>query len=528
MLRRLVILFALSTAVLWASAASASKPADSKIRAAVADLKRYEAEASRLSPSRKASAKRLLKLLDLTAGRLKESKKKKHPSWVAANKRLAALRRNLRRLVSGKNVRKRRRADGKNDDDDRSAKKKSRRKKKSSSKVTPTPVPTPAPTPKSKPSPPAAEAEPTDRDSEIVARQKQIDTLARGQGGPDIALPLIEVEAPKEVPLGEAARVSGIVGDDGSPPRLKINGEPATLFRLGAGDVAIAKHSLVFRIDVPTEKAGPQRFVLEACDATGNCVGEEVVVRIGGVNRPSIDGRNFALVIGNDTYRDMPDLKTAANDAKALADMLVERYDFEAEDVQLLLDADRNDILGAIEALRNELDVDDRLVIYYAGHGQIDQASGEGFWLPVDAVADKTFTWIANDDIRRQLKGLPARHVLVIADSCFSGSLTRSAPANQQIPEDRYFTEIDSHWSRKVISSGGTEPVADSGSGGHSVFAHYLLKTLASNDRPYVTTSELFGRFVRAVANNSDQKPEFGTIAKAGDEGGGDFTFILR
>ncbi|MDP6709172.1 MAG: caspase family protein [Alphaproteobacteria bacterium] len=376
---------------------------------------------------------------------------------------------------------------------------------------------------------PTAAAKPAGRDAEIAALQKQIDALARGQqGGQDTALPLIEVEAPKEVPIGETARIVGVVGDDGSPPRLKVNGEPATLFRLAEGTKAVAKHSLAFRIDVPSEKEGRQQFVLEACDAAGNCVGDEVVVRVGGLNRPSIEGRNFALVIGNNAYRDLPPLKTARNDARALADLLVERYDFDKENVQLLLDADRNTILGAIEGLRSELDVDDRLVIYYAGHGQIDKSTGEGFWQPVDAAADKTSTWIANDDVRRQLKGLPAKHVLVIADSCFSGSLTRSAPANQPIPEDRYFTEIDSHWSRKVISSGGTEPVADSGSGGHSVFAHYLLKTLGQNDRPYITSSELYGRFVRAVTNNSDQKPEFGTISKAGDEGGGDFTFILR
>ncbi len=30
------------------------------------------------------------------------------------------------------------------------------------------------------------------------------------------------------------------------------------------------------------------------------------------------------------------------------------------------------------------------------------------------------------------------------------------------------------------------------------------------------------------MTNNSSQKPEYGTVAGAGDEGSGDFTFILR
>jgi hypothetical protein len=53
------------------------------------------------------------------------------------------------------------------------------------------------------------------------------------------------------------------------------------------------------------------------------------------------------------------------------------------------------------------------------------------------------------------------------------------------------------------------------------------LKALRQNDSPYLTSSALFQGVVRAVANNSSQKPEYGTIANAGDEGYGDFTFIL-
>jgi hypothetical protein len=70
--------------------------------------------------------------------------------------------------------------------------------------------------------------------------------------------------------------------------------------------------------------------------------------------------------------------------------------------------------------------------------------------------------------------------------------------------------------------------VADAGSRGHSVFAYYLLKMLRENDRPYLASFELFGRLVRAVTNNSNQKPQYGTVLEAGDEGAGDFTFILR
>ena len=65
-------------------------------------------------------------------------------------------------------------------------------------------------------------------------------------------------------------------------------------------------------------------------------------------------------------------------------------------------------------------------------------------------------------------------------------------------------------------------------SGGHSVFAHSLLKSLRNNTEPYFTSYDLFSRLDRAVTTNSDQKPVRGTVNTAGEEGSGDFTFILR
>ncbi len=192
------------------------------------------------------------------------------------------------------------------------------------------------------------------------------------------------------------------------------------------------------------------------------------------------------------------------------------------------MNANRSTILRSLSGLRDVLADEDRLLIYYAGHGQIDKATGEGFWQPVDARPDEDFSWIDNGDVRRYLRGMPARHVLVVADSCFSGSLTRSAPNAPAKTTERFFAETDAFVSRKVISSGGTEPVADAGSAGHSIFAYYLLKALRENDQAYLTSFELFSRLARAVTNNSAQKPEFGTIRDAGDEGSGDFTFILK
>ncbi len=54
------------------------------------------------------------------------------------------------------------------------------------------------------------------------------------------------------------------------------------------------------------------------------------------------------------------------------------------------------------------------------------------------------------------------------------------------------------------------------------------LKALTENEASYISAFELFNRLARAVTNNSSQKPEFGVMRDAGDEGAGDFTFIKR
>ena len=379
----------------------------------------------------------------------------------------------------------------------------------------------------------AAAAEPaTTQDQrtqeQLAAIQKQLEALARQRPALDTDLPLIRATVPERVEVGDAKRITGLVGDEGSPPRLKVNGEPVLLFRLRAGQKPIAKHTLAFDIAVDAAAVGGRRYALEACDAAANCIGEMIALEVVAANRPDVRAKNYALLIGNNDHQQLPDLKTAIADATAVAEVLASRYAFERENVRLLLNADCRTILDEIVSLRQKLSQEDRLFLYYAGHGQIDPVTEEGFWQPVDAEVGRDYTWISNSDIRRYLRGMPAKHVLVVADSCFSGSLTRGEGGWRNVPKDRFFTEIDSYVSRTVISSGGTEPVADAGSGGHSVFAYYLLKALRDNDQPYVTSFELFNRLARAVTNNSNQKPEYGTVAGAGDEGSGDFTFILR
>ncbi len=236
-------------------------------------------------------------------------------------------------------------------------------------------------------------------------------------------------------------------------------------------------------------------------------------------------GKYHALVIGNNAYSHLPKLKTAINDASSMAEILERDYGF---NVELLTDATRGDILRAFAKYRANLKFDDNLLVYYAGHGVVDAEVEEGFWLPVDAERDNDANWIANSYLTRNLRALNAKHVMVVADSCYSGTLVRAAPIQVRSARERtaWLKRMAAKRSRTALVSGGLEPVMDSGGGGHSVFARAFLAALAGNDG-VIDGQSLFEKVERPVILNSDQTPDYADIRRAGHDGG-DFLLVRR
>jgi len=237
-------------------------------------------------------------------------------------------------------------------------------------------------------------------------------------------------------------------------------------------------------------------------------------------------GRYFALVIGNDNYRSLPRLETAVADAKAVARVLKHSYGFETT---VLTNATRDSILDALDGFRSRLTKDDNLLIYYAGHGWLDRDADRGYWQPVDADENRRANWLSNGDITDTLKAVQARHVMVVADSCYSGTMTRTASRGVSVTArvPGYVAKLTRLRSRTVLSSGGLEPVADTGSGGHSVFAKALLDVLRDS-AALIDGTDLFAKVRQQVRLNAEQTPQYQNIRMAGHEVGGDFLFVRR
>lgn len=246
---------------------------------------------------------------------------------------------------------------------------------------------------------------------------------------------------------------------------------------------------------------------------TGNQSGGEVT------DPRKIDlGRFHALVIGNNDYRSLPVLKTAINDAKTVAKVLQDSYNY---NIKLILNGTRHNILSSLDGLRKRLSSKDSLLIYYAGHGYYDEDAKRGYWLPVEAERETSADWISNADITDKLKALKSHHVLVVADSCYSGTLTRGLNIRNKSPG--YLQKIFLKRSRTVLTSGGLEPVSDTGGGRHSVFAKEFITVLQEN-KGIIDGTELFSKIRRPVIVNSNQTPQYSDLRFAGHDGG-DFLF---
>jgi len=320
---------------------------------------------------------------------------------------------------------------------------------------------------------------------------------------------------------GSNILVAGITRDDKGVSMVTVNDITAKLNEKGEFSAEILL------------KLGDNLVTVASLDTSGNKAIEQFkLIRQGdSVQMPGnfIDvdnGKKYALVIGINQYQKMTQLNTAVNDAQEISKVLKEYYNF----VPTLLinsDATRSAILKELISLKKKMSANDSLLIYFAGHGWKNKITETSYWMPVDADHD-SIDWIDTKTVIDELRQSQARQILVVADSCFSGTITRDF--NQKfMSEDgnreNFLYKLRLKPTRILISSGGDEPVNDSGGSGHSVFTDVLLRALKKPFDDHFTAEELMTRHIKeSVAGSSKQTPEYKIIQNSGHEGG-DFVF---
>jgi hypothetical protein len=291
-------------------------------------------------------------------------------------------------------------------------------------------------------------------------------------------------------------------------------------------DILKQKEQAISKLQAEVQTREKELDDLEALTVASRGISEPASVAAPSPQPPKLQwGRYHALVIGNNRYGELPNLKTAANDATSIAEVLRNRYGFQT---RVLTDADRYQMLDALESFRAKLTENDNFLLYYAGHGELDRANDQGYWLPVDAELNARTNWISNRQITDILNSMNAKHIMVIVDSCYSGTMARATSTSLEGGRSddakyKWFQSMIGTKSRTVLTSGGLQPVPDSGGGGHSIFANVLLDVLRSN-RDVLEGPLLYqqvARRVKTAANqvNVEQDPRYAPIKFAGDLG---------
>lgn len=207
-----------------------------------------------------------------------------------------------------------------------------------------------------------------------------------------------------------------------------------------------------------------------------------------------------------------------------MGDYLAKSMGFADENIAVLLNeqATKTDLEKYIEHwLPNRVEPGSTVFIYYSGHGAPNPKTGDAFLVPYDG--DPTFVDATGYPLKRlyaQLNKLPAREVVVLLDSCFSGSGGRSVIAKGMRPIVLSVENPLLAGGKAVVlaASKGDQVSSTYDPKGHGLLTYFFLKGLRgeadSNKDGAIELSEVFNyakpqveRTARREYNN-DQTPQ--------------------
>jgi hypothetical protein len=251
-------------------------------------------------------------------------------------------------------------------------------------------------------------------------------------------------------------------------------------------------------------------------------------------------GKDYALLFATDDYDHWPKLKNAISDARSIGQILETQYGFVQPDEAFTLD--REQILGKLRsyAADKQFHDGDQLFIYFAGHGDYDPVTKEGFIVPKDAASPeadpvvRTSRSIPLSQLKDKIEKLGCNHVFIVLDICFGGTIefgvateggTRGSGVGTpvDVPKNEFINRKLKHKCRRYLASVGKEEAPDGPLQGHSPFAAQLLRSLDEDARDdgVVTIGKILTRVERGAQETRDG-------ALLGHEPGGDFLFVHR
>lgn len=216
--------------------------------------------------------------------------------------------------------------------------------------------------------------------------------------------------------------------------------------------------------------------------------------------------KTFAIIIANEKYENVQEVPFAHNDGERMAEYCLKTLGMPTGNVKLVKDATRNDIKFNINWAREIMKAykgEARMLFYYAGHGIPDEASHEGYLLPVDALGSDINTAYSLHDLYDALNSLPAKNTLVLLDACFSGSL-RNGEMMDKARGVAIKAKATLPLGNMVVMSAasGEQTAAPFEANKHGMFTYYILKKLQES-KGETTFGELSDYVTKRVKQSS-------------------------
>ncbi|MFZ5563280.1 MAG: ankyrin repeat domain-containing protein [Thermodesulfobacteriota bacterium] len=190
----------------------------------------------------------------------------------------------------------------------------------------------------------------------------------------------------------------------------------------------------------------------------------------------------YAVVIGIEEYQAIPRSDYSRKDAETMKAYLA-ALGFQERNIELMTDqrATRSGMAKALEAwLPNQVTNQSTVFVYFSGHGAPEPATGEAYLVPYDG--DPSYLGVTGYSLKRlydSLGKLPAKEVIVVLDSCFSGAGGRSVLAKGARPLVMTASSGPLPSRMAVLTAAqGSQISTSAPDKGHGVLTYYFLRAL--------------------------------------------------
>jgi hypothetical protein len=214
----------------------------------------------------------------------------------------------------------------------------------------------------------------------------------------------------------------------------------------------------------------------------------------------------FAIIIGNEKYKNEVEVPFANNDSKIFSQYVEKTLGVPHDQIRLIENAGYNDIRIAINWLIQAMTVcrgKGKAIVYYAGHGIPNESDLSAYLLPVDGIGNDPGSAYSLKDLYDKLSSVEAQSITIFLDACFSGSKREGGMLASARGVALKVKQYAPKGNMVVFSAAqGDETAYPYKDKHHGMFTYFLLKKLQET-KGEVTLGELSDYLIEEVGRLS-------------------------